>query len=369
MNDEPQVPSLLVTIADFIAELSRRIPLDRAAAWDPVGLQLGDARSQCRSVAVCHEVTDSVVTAAENANVDLLISYHPLLFRPTTRITASSSASGRAYQMIRADIGLLVVHTAHDVASGGAADALAVALGLSTITAFGPMWPADQTKVVTFVPEADVDRVVAAMSDAGAGSIGTYSGCAFETSGAGRFHAPELAAPVVGEAGSLNLVDERRIEMIAPRSKVDRVVAALVTAHPYEEPPYDVYSVEANAGFLGRVGVLERPSRLADFATAAHAELGGVVRVAGDPNSEVQRVACIPGSGGSFLSAVDADVVVTGDVSHHQAQGALERGIAVVDPGHAATERPGIERLYAAVSALNPAAIDLTADPSPWRQL
>jgi putative NIF3 family GTP cyclohydrolase 1 type 2 len=167
----------------------------------------------------------------------------------------------------------------------------------------------------------------------------------------------------------MNHEPEVRIEMVAPRSRRDRVVAALVASHPYEEPAYDVYDTAANAGFIGRCGEIE-PTPLGEFADRVRRALGASVRVAGDEQREVGRVAVVPGSGSSFVGEASscADVLVTGDVSHHRAREALERGLAVIDAGHIATERPGVRRLYAELADAVGAASLLNLDPSPWKE-
>ena len=155
--------------------------------------------------------------------------------------------------------------------------------------------------------------------------------------------------------------------MIAPQSRVDGVVAALVAAHPYDEPAYDVIATRSNAGFIGRVGELGQTTDMAGLAALVGEKIGGIVRFAGE--GSVSTVAVIPGSGGSFVEGIEADAVVTGDVSHHQARAAVAAGVGVVDPGHAATERPGVKALYAAVNEMIEDALDLTdIDPDPWRE-
>lgn len=356
------------TVADLLRGFDRLAPFDKAGGWDPVGLQLGDPAAECASVAVCHEVTAPVVEAVIDAGADTLISYHPLLFRPTTQLVAGAGPAGRAYRLVRHGIALGVVHTAFDVAPGGVADALADALGLNDVEPFGPNWSADSVKIATFVSAEHVEAVADAMAAAGGGTIGAYSGCSYRVEGMGAFFAGPGTDPATGSGGTANREPETRIEMIAPASRRDAVVAALVAAHPYEEPAYDVFEVASNAGFIGRRGILPAATRLGDFATAIAERLESTPRVAGDRNRELERLAVIPGSGRSFIGAVGAvDAVVTGDVGHHDARALLERGIAVVDPGHAATERPGVARLYAAVAQLAGGAIDLTGiDQDPW---
>ena len=354
-------------VAAAVSSLNRSFNVGKAADWDPVGLQFGDPQTGVRSVAVCHEVTPAVAEELVARRVDLAVTYHPLLFRPTRSLVAGSSASGRAFRLIAGGVALYSVHTAYDVLPGGTADCLADACGLTEISGFGPAWGDEARKVITFAPAAAVPPLLEAMAAAGAGRIGNYTHCSFRSEGVGSFLPEAGTDPVVGETGIINQEAETRLEMITPAHRLDRVVAALVSAHPYEEPAYDVVSVAANAGFVGRSGSLAQPLSLAAFAELVRDRLGGVLRIAGE--GTIETVTVIPGSGGGMLADVTTDAVVTGDVSHHQARDAVGRGIGVIDPGHAATERPGVRALYAAVSELFDDVIDLTdVDCDPWKE-
>ena len=324
-------------------------------------------------VGVCHEVTEDVVGLAQHHDIDLLLTYHPLLFRPVTSLVAGRGPSGRAFRLLDAGIALAVVHTRFDVATGGTADALAAAVGLGGVMGFGPSEASPQIKVVTFVPVADVDRVAQVLAGVGAGIIGDYQNCSFRIAGTGTFEPGERTSPYSGEIGALNTVDETRLEMIAPAGLRDQIVATLVSAHPYEEPAFDVYEVVSNTGFIGRIGTWSGSLSSLGELVGEHCGSSGI-RVSGNPTAQVARVAVVPGSGAGFLSAarqLGADAIVTGDVSHHQTVGALDSGLNVVDPGHAGTERPGMGALYAAVEAAVGDAcgvVDLTdADPTTWR--
>jgi len=359
-----------MTIAEFLDVLARQMPLDKAASWDPVGLQLGDGGAEATSVSVCHEVTPEVVAAAESEQPSLLISYHPLLFGPVTRLILEESAAGRAFRLTRAGVALAVVHTAFDVAPGGGADALASAIGLENTIGFAPVWGPDSVKVTTFVPPESVEHVAAAMSSAGAGQIGNYSACSFRVEGTGMFVAEEGAEPTFGVLGETTKAGEVRLEMSVPRSRVAGVAAALSAAHPYEEPAFDVVDRVGDAGMAARVGTMAPDTTLGDLAATVESALGSAPRVAGDPLSPVGRAAVVPGSGSDLFEdalAAGAQAIVTADVSHHRARHALELGLAVIDPGHAATERPGVARLYAAVQHVAPAANLIDHDPDPWR--
>jgi dinuclear metal center YbgI/SA1388 family protein len=361
----------VLTVRDVLAGLERYAPPAKAAEWDPVGLQVGDLGRAVRTAAVCHEVTGAVLEVIATDPVDVLVTYHPLLFEPVVRFIAGAHPAGRALRLAELGVALAVAHTNADVAAGGAADALADALGIVDAVGFAPTWGVGSLKVTVFVPAGDADRVADAMTEAGAGVIGDYTGCSFRVPGVGTFRAPAHASPAVGIAGETTRAEEVRLEMVVPASWRDAVVAALAAAHPYEEPAYDVVERRGDAGFAGRIGAAPAAATVADVAERVRSSLGGVVRVAGEPRRPVERLAVVPGSGSAMIPAAadaGADAVVTGDVGHHRARVALERGMAVIDPGHAATERPGVARLYAAVAALVPGARDLTAtDADPWR--
>ena len=361
----------VLTVAGFLDALGRRAPLEKAAAWDPVGLQLGDASARVERVALCHEVTEDVVARLEQAPVDLLVSYHPLLFRATNTLLSGATPEGRTLRLARRGTALAVVHTSFDIAEGGTSDALAEVLGLVELSGFAPLYGPDVLKVVTFLPAEAAPPVLQAVSAAGAGRIGNYSSCSYRSEGVGTFFAGAGTQPSMGSQGQLNEEREVRLEFVVPRSREAEALGALVAAHPYEEPAYDVYERRGNAGMLGRIGTAAAGTTLQGLAQRAAEELRTkTLRLAGDPERILERVAVIPGSGAPQLglaAAAGADTVVTGDLDHHAARAAQDRGLCLLDAGHVPTERPGLERLYVALGALGAETLSfLDLDPDPW---
>ncbi|MFW2340310.1 MAG: Nif3-like dinuclear metal center hexameric protein [Acidimicrobiia bacterium] len=351
--------------------LSALAPLEKAATWDPVGVQLGDPVAEVSTIAVCHEVTEQVVDVVIEDPPDLLIAYHPLLFRSTNRLTKGTSPGGRALRLAQSGVNLGIVHTAFDVLPGGAADALADAIGIVGPRAFGPIEAAPVVKIVTFLPHDRVEEVHQAMMEAGAGSIGRYEGCSFRADGIGTFLPTSAAEPVAGVALQMNHEPEVRLEMIASRSRMGSALAALMASHPYEEPAFDVLESSSNSGFIGRYGQMEEPLNLGVLARLLEDRLPtDSIRFTGNPDAVVSTAAAIPGSGGDSIAAAAAmgvDVVVTGDVSHHRAVEARDRGLLVLDAGHSATERPGMRRLYSAVLEFGLETRDLIyLNTDPW---
>ena len=350
------------SVSEVLAALDRAVPEGSAASWDPSGLQLGDPAAAADKVAVCHEVTDAVLDRIEAEFPGLVVTYHPLLFKPTTSLVAGHSPAGRAWRLARAGVSLAVAHTSFDSTDGGTGDALAQALGLSDVRPFGPTGPTTSAKVVTFMPSDSVESVTAAMAAAGAGRIAAHTGCSFRVDGTFG------ASP---QEGTREEVDGVRVEMLVARHLLDPVTAALVSAHPYEEPAYDIYEVISNGRFIGRVG--RHDGSFDDLVSLVSGVTGSVGLRVARASDRAATVAVVPGSGSSFISAAraaDADVLVTGDVDHHRVVEARDRGMSVIDPGHAPTERPGMAALVDAVRKAVPAAaiLDLTGfDPTPWR--
>lgn len=255
----------MTTVEEVASRLAERTRPESAATWDPVGLQLGSPDAEVQTIAVCHEVTPEVLVALEKKPVDLVVTYHPLLFVPTNRLAGRSGPGARAFALIEMGAGLLVTHTDFDAAPGGAADALAEFFNLRDVEPFG-----------------------------------------------------------TGEEG---------------------------------EPE------------IGRVGTFEGALETVDARVADAFGFAGM-RVSGDPDSDVERLAVVPGSGAGFIEAASgiADALVTGDVSHHQVVMARDLGLAIVDPGHIVTERPGMKALVEVVRDVTGSeVVDLThIDPQTW---
>lgn len=352
----PNVPRL----ADVVAALDNLYDPSRAEPWDAVGLVCGDPEAEVRRVLFAVDPVAVVADEAVASEADLLVTHHPLFFRPVHGVAASTPKGKVVHTLIRHEIGLHVAHTNADSADPGVSDALAAAIGVSGVRPLAPQLTAATDKLVVFVPEPHADRLIDALSDAGAGRIGAYDRCAWTASGIGTFRAGEGAKPTIGSVGAVEQVPETRVEMVMTRSLRRAVLAALVATHPYEEPAYDVYELAglpASTG-IGRVGTLAESEPLAAFARrvarALPATAGGV-RVAGDPDTPVRTVAVCGGAGDSLFDAVRSarvDAYVTADLRHHPASEAREgRAPALVDVAHWASEWPWLSDAAARLAA------------------
>ncbi len=241
----------------------------------------------------------------------------------------------------------MTAHTNADQAVSGVSEALATALGLTEQAPITPAAGDLLDKLTVYVPVDAAAVVRAALAEAGAGTIGNYDFASFSTPGQGRFRPLEGADPMIGTVGEIEEVEELRVEVVLPRGRRSAVVAAMRAAHPYEEPAYDVVEVadaEVGVSGTGRIGTITRMT-LAEFAQVvadALPETSHGVRVAGDPERSVRRIAVCGGAGDFLLGTVldtDADVYVTSDLRHHPAAEFVEKGgAALVDVAHWAAE-------------------------------
>jgi len=335
------------TLADIVGVLDASYPAALAASWDSVGLVCGDPGDAVRSVLFAIDPVAAVVDEAIALGVQLLITHHPLYLRGTSSVAADSAKGRVVHRLIKAGIALHVAHTNADHARPGVSDALATALGLTDLRPLDPLPAPALDKIVTFVPAADAEKLLDALSAAGAGRLGEYARCAWTSSGTGTFLPLTGANPAIGSVGAVEVVDETRIEMVLPRSRRPDVVAALRAAHPYEEPAFDVFELASWPGETGtgRVGVLPSSMPLEDFAVLVAKSLPATAaggRFAGDRT--VRTVAVCGGAGDSYLrqaTASGADVFVTADLRHHVVSEHLaDGGCAVIDMPHWATEWP-----------------------------
>jgi dinuclear metal center YbgI/SA1388 family protein len=353
------------TLAEVVAAVHRRYDPAWAEHWDAVGLVCGDPEAPVRRILLAVDPVAATAQEALDLGADLLLTHHPLLLRPVSSVAATTPPGRLLHRLIRGGVGLLAAHTNADSAPGGVSDALAAVAGLGDVDPLVPAPGPGTDKYVVFVPAEHLDAVLDAVHEAGAGVIGDYDRCASVIGAtSGRFRPLPGAEPFLGEVGTAQEVAEARAEFVAPRSRRDAVVAALRAAHPYDEPAYDVLElVPAPSGVgLGRVGDLDAAvtlGTLADRVAAGVPATAQGVRVAGDLDREVRRIAVCGGAGSDLIGAAraaGADVLVTADLKHHQVLDARELGdLALVDLAHWASEWPWLpmaaDRLVADLAA------------------
>jgi dinuclear metal center YbgI/SA1388 family protein len=307
---------------------------------DPIGLQIGRLNKSVKNVMIALDVLEEVVDEAIEKDVQLIIAHHPPIFRPLKKIVTDSPSGRLIEKLIKHEISVYAAHTNLDVTSGGVNDLLANALQLKDIEILVPTFEQKLKKLAVYVPVDHEEDVRSALGKAGAGAIGEYSQCSFSSEGTGRFLPGGSTSPYIGKVGKLEATQEVKIETIFPEQLEKRVLSAMLTAHPYEEVAYDIYSLE-NKGErlgLGRIGILPNSMSLLQFADHVKTSLDVKnVRVVGNLQDNIRKVAVLGGDGNKYFQHAKfkgADVYVTGDVYYHTAHDILNVGLNVVDPGH-----------------------------------
>jgi len=352
------------TVRTLCKAMEQIAPTWAAAEWDNVGLLVGDPARPVRRVLLAIDLTAAVLSEARRGRFEAVVAYHPPLFRPVTRFVVGTTEQ-HALAAEAAALGMAVYspHTALDAAAGGPNDTLAELADLKDAVPFeaaasGP----DECKLVVFVPPQRVDAVAEAAFDAGAGRIGQYEKCSFRLAGKGTFFGTESTTPAVGRRGRFERVDEIRLEAIFPRDRLSAVVTAVRHAHPYEEPAFDVYPLhrlpDGRIG-QGRIGRFARPTTLAALARSMRRKTGAanVVTVGGSARSLRRGLVCV-GAAGTLPFEMPAtpcgpgDVVITGEIRHHDALRYRRCGVAAIALGHWASERPVLKPLARRLTAM-----------------
>lgn len=347
-----------VTVGDVWASLDAWAPFAHAAEWDNVGLLAGRPEWLVRRVLLTIDLTDAVAHEALRRGANLVVAYHPPIFKPIRGVTPTTPGpTSLLPDLLAARVAIVALHTAVDAAVGGTNDVLLDAFDVverrpleAVVNEVGSY------KLVVFVPPGEVETLRKALSAAGAGVIGHYAECGFELPGRGTFRGDETTSPTVGRRGVLEHVEETRLEMVVPRARLADVVRALYATHSYEEPAFDLYPVHEVAGRaavgLGRVGLLRRPTRGPALLTrlARRVDLSGAA-VVGNLNRPFRAVTAAAGAFGVEHFRDPAALVLTGEFKHHDALALQRRGVTAIHLGHHASERPVLDTVAAHLRA------------------
>ncbi len=344
------------SLAAIVESLEQLAPPALSADWDNTGLLLGDRLAAIERIMTCLTITPATaaeaVAASKGSEKTLVVSHHPILFRGAKRLTDATAEGQMVLSLVRGGVAVYSPHTSWDNAEGGINDHLAQLLALTEVVPLRRRCTAPTFKLVVFVPDKDLQRVSDALFAAGAGQIGHYRECSFRLAGTGTFFGTEATNPTVGEKGRREEVAEWRLEVVCTQRNLAGVLTALRQTRYYEEPAFDVYPLQpdlSKAEGEGRVGVLPQPLQLGELALRLKQRLAcGPIQVVGSGDRLVSRIAIVCGAGGELLEEAvraRADVFLTGEMRYHDYLAAQAKGIALVLPGHHATERCGVEHL------------------------
>ena len=337
-------------IREICQQMEAWAPLGWQESYDNAGLLVGDASAEVKGVLISLDCTEEVVEEAIKKGCNLIISHHPIVFSGLKRITGASYVERTVIKAIQNNIALYASHTNLDHAPLGVSYHLAAKLGIKG-QVLKPM--RDALKALQYyVPVTHEQSVREALHSAGAGNIGEYSSCSFTSEGLGRFQPSMDSNPYTGKANQLSEVSEMKVEMIFPAHLAGVVLAALKSAHPYEEVAHSIFSLDnswENVG-SGFIGTLEKPLDPAEFLQFVKKRLGlhAVKHTALPTTGKISRVA-VCGGAGSFLikEAVkqSCDAYITSDIKYHEFFDA-ENQCLLLDVGHYESEVMIIEAIH-----------------------
>ena len=375
-----------VGVRQIIEVLGKIAPLEYAAAWDNVGLLIGSPGWEASTLLLTIDLTDAVLTEAIEGGAEMIVSYHPPIFEGLRKLVDDSPSQRIALNAARGGVAVYSPHTALDAAPDGVNDWLAKGLGrgdVRALEALQTLAETQQCKLVTFCPAEAVNRLRQALAAVGAGWIGDYSLCSFEIPGTGTFLGGETTHPQVGRRGSLQRVDEIRLEMVCPEASLALALATIRTTHPYEEPPIEIYRLRPHPQWtigLGRRIELAEKADLPTLIGRIKKHLGvKTLRVAprrggrGAPRRYGSIGVC-PGAGGSLVQAAisaGCELFVTGEMRHHDIVAAQAQGCTVLLAGHTNTERGYLKVLRTRLAEALPEATVLVSrtDGDPLRTM
>lgn len=326
--------------AHLLKQMEQLAPTYLAYEWDNVGLQIGNKNDDTKNVLITLDVTEEVVDEAIENNVNLIIAHHPLLFQSLKKIDTTSFKGKIIEKIIKHNITVYAAHTNLDIATGGVNDMICQQLEITQTKPLLPTYRENLYKLIVFVPQSHEVQLIEALGNAGAGSIGNYSHCAFISEGTGTFRPNEEASPYLGEIGSQHKEKEARVEVIVTEQKLAAVKQAFIQTHPYEEPAFDIILLEnqVEALGLGRIGTIHHKPTVTDLCNDIKEQFQlSHVRIIGERDKSVHKVAVVGGSGEKFIDIArkaNADVYITGDMTFHAAQDAQAAGMTIIDAGH-----------------------------------
>ncbi len=332
-----------MTAKEIITYLENWAPPGAAWERDNVGLQVGSAESKVNKIFLCLDLTEKALDTAIANNCNLIITHHPLIFYPIYKLDVRNNPKAKLIsKIIKHDITVYSAHTNLDFTKNGVSYELAKTMKLKNIRFLKNL---DNTlnKLTVFVPENSLEKVSKAIFSAGGGVIGEYKKCSYRLNGTGTFEGSEETNPAVGEREKFETVPETRLEVLVSDWNLGKAVAAMLKAHPYEEPAFDIYPLKnPNPNFgMGALGELNKPMSTNEFLAFVCDSLKiDNLRYTNGKKGKIKTVAVCGGSCSDLLNeaiSAKADAFVTADVKYHTFQDG-ENKILFIDAGHYETE-------------------------------
>lgn len=326
----------MLKISDLLKNLNDIAPFSDSEQWDNTGLLVGNEDDTVTGIITALDCSIDTVEEAVINNANVIISHHPLIFPNVSKV--NNEGAGKVIRkLIKEDINLITMHTNLDYQKNGVSHMIAEALGFSE-TEVLVVEKGYIKKLRVNINAEDKDEFKEnLLKYSPAGTMGDYTEVSYEYKVHGQFRPGEDANPTIGESGEIEHVDEYVIECIFDGRDQHSVIDAVRRFHPYEEPAYDIFTLDREAdtglGVKFNYGdTLESLVQLIENKTG----LKTVNTVKGNGDI-IKTAAIIGGAGMSYAGEAfknGANVLITGDVKYHEAYDAKAAGRNIIDAGH-----------------------------------
>lgn len=343
-----------MTVKDIMVWMEEWAPLAYSEEFDNTGLLVGNEDARVRGILVTLDTLEEVVDEAIENDCNLIVSFHPIIFKGLKKITGHSYVERVVLKAIKHDIAIYAIHTALDNSWTGVNAAICEKLQLTNRQILVPMQGTIK-KLVTYIPNKDADMLREKLFSMGAGNIGNYSNCSFNVEGIGTFEGNEGSDPVVGMKGQIHREPEIQIGITYAKHLEGRILKTLFDYHPYEEVAFEITTLENTNQHIGMgmVGNLPKELSASEFLhllkTTFHS---GTIRHSSLTGKNIKKVAVLGGSGSFAIEAakaVGADAFVSSDLKYHDFFSA-ENQILLADIGHYESEQYTKELIVAYLS-------------------
>lgn len=345
-------------IKEIIDHLENIAPPSLQEGYDNAGLLTGQSATPCTGIICTLDATEQVVLEAIEKKCNLIVTHHPIIFSGLKKINGKNYVERAIINAIKNDIAIYAIHTNLDNVIYGVNKKMANALGLINCTVLAPK-ENQLFKLFTYVPASYASAVRDAIFSAGAGNLGNYSECSFNTTGEGTYKPGQNTTPFLGEKGKRHAENEIKIEVIFPHWLKNKILQAMFKANPYEEVAYDIVSLENKYDQIGSglIGNLEKEMNEKDFLFQLKKSFNlSLIRHTPLIKKPVKKVALCGGAGSFLINnalKAGADFYITADIKYHEFFDANDR-MVITDIGHWESEQFTIDWLFETIKEKYP---------------
>ncbi|WP_426431278.1 Nif3-like dinuclear metal center hexameric protein [Winogradskyella sp. HB-48] len=332
-----------MTVQDVINQLHDLAPLSYAEDFDNVGLLVGDKNQTVSGILVTLDTLEAVVDEAIEKNCNLIVSFHPIIFKGLKKLTGKTYVERVVIKAIQNNIAIFSIHTALDNAFQGVNSIICDQLELQNKKILIPQ-SGTLKKLQTYIPNEKADELRIALFAAGAGNIGNYDSCSFNLEGKGTYRGNEESNPTLGKKGELHTENETLISVVFAKHLESKVLKALFSTHPYEEVAYEITTLDNTNQYIGMGMIGELKIEMDEIECLKYIKQKmntECIRHSKLLDKPIKKIAILGGSGSFAIGAAKAagaDLLVTADLKYHDFFSA-ENNIVLADIGHYESEQ------------------------------